>query len=62
VYGTGVYYARVGSKGPALEKFPDIKKKKKKHLKQIHSLFITKINKGFEKDIIDFLKYNSSSH
>jgi hypothetical protein len=30
VHGTGVYSAGVGPKGPALERFPDIKKKKKK--------------------------------
>jgi hypothetical protein len=30
VHGTGVYSARVGPKGPALERFLDIKKKKKK--------------------------------
>jgi hypothetical protein len=29
VHGTGVYYARVSPKGPALERFPDIKKKNK---------------------------------
>jgi hypothetical protein len=28
VHGTGVYSARVGPKGPALERFLDIKKKK----------------------------------
>jgi hypothetical protein len=32
VHGTGVYYAGVGPKGPALERFPDIKKKKKKNI------------------------------
>jgi hypothetical protein len=31
VHGTGVYSARVDPKGPALEKFPNIKKKKKKY-------------------------------
>jgi hypothetical protein len=30
VHGTGVYSAGVGPKGPALERFLDIKKKKKK--------------------------------
>jgi hypothetical protein len=30
VYGTGVYSAEVGPKGPALERFLDIGKKKKK--------------------------------
>jgi hypothetical protein len=29
VHGTGVYSARVGPKGPVLERFLDIKKKKK---------------------------------
>jgi hypothetical protein len=32
VHGTGVYSAGVGPKGPALERFLDIKKKKKKKL------------------------------
>jgi hypothetical protein len=32
VHGTGVYSVRVGPKGPALERFPDIKKKVKKRL------------------------------
>jgi hypothetical protein len=32
VHGTGVYSAGVGPKGPALERFLDIKKKKKKLL------------------------------
>ena len=27
MHGTGVYFAGVGLKGPALERFPDIKKK-----------------------------------
>jgi hypothetical protein len=30
VHGTGVYSTGIGSKGPALERFPDKKKKKKK--------------------------------
>jgi hypothetical protein len=30
VHGTGVYSAGVGPKGPALERFPVIKKKKRK--------------------------------
>jgi hypothetical protein len=30
VHGTVVYFARVGPKGPALERFPNIKFKKKK--------------------------------
>ena len=30
MHGTGVYSTRVGPKGSALERFPDIKKKKKK--------------------------------
>jgi hypothetical protein len=30
VHGTGVYSAGVGPKGPALERFPDIKNKKNK--------------------------------
>jgi hypothetical protein len=32
VHGTGVYSVGVGPKGPALERFLDIKKKKKKLL------------------------------
>ena len=29
MHGTGVYFAGVSPKSPALERFPDIKKKKK---------------------------------
>jgi hypothetical protein len=32
VYETGVYSSRVGPKGPALERFPDIKNKKKNNV------------------------------
>ena len=32
VHGTGVYFAGVGPKGLALERFPDIKKEKKKEI------------------------------
>jgi hypothetical protein len=32
VHGTRVYSAGVGPKGPALERFPDIKKKKKRFM------------------------------
>jgi hypothetical protein len=34
VHGTGVYSAGVGPKGPALERFLDIKKKKKKIIRK----------------------------
>ena len=30
MHGTGIYFAGVGPKDPALERFPDIKKKRKK--------------------------------
>jgi hypothetical protein len=38
VHGTGVYSAGVGPKGPALERFLDIKKKKKKSIENFLTL------------------------
>jgi hypothetical protein len=40
VHGIGVYFAGVGPKGPALERFLDIKKKKKNELKSFNTLYL----------------------
>jgi hypothetical protein len=40
MHGIGVYSVGVGSKGPTLKRFPDIKKKKKKK-KDIHIMFFS---------------------
>jgi hypothetical protein len=40
MHGIGIYSAGIGSKGPALKRFLDIKKKKKKK-KDIHIMFFS---------------------
>jgi hypothetical protein len=42
-HGTVVYFARMGPIGPALERFPDIKKKKKKDVIYQHKLMINSV-------------------
>jgi hypothetical protein len=40
VHRTGIYSARMGPKGPALKRFPDIKNKIKKKKKKLMTLLI----------------------
>jgi hypothetical protein len=61
VHGTGVYSAGVGPKGPALKRFPDIKKEKKGGLsppQKPHHLIVSLHPKAPHKAKRNHLPYN----
>jgi hypothetical protein len=58
MYGTGTYSAGMGPKGPAMERFLDIKKKKKELSRGMSAFFMEFSNVGLERILCVEIKRN----